>query len=141
MVAGAALFARAYTLRDAVLPGVSVAGVDLGGLSHAEAQAKLQAELGPRLHEPVRIAVGEEVLVIRPSTTFALDVAATEERAYLAGRGSVLSRLGALVAPFAFGQDVEPDVGAHDDPRRHRFGAAGPDAPSRRRRAALTGQI
>ena len=108
MVAGAALFARAYTLRDAVLPGVSVAGVDLGGLSHAEAQAKLQAELGPRLHEPVRIAVGEEVLVIRPSTAFALDVAATEERAYQAGRGSVLSRLGALVAPFAFGQDVEP---------------------------------
>ena len=108
MVAGAALFARAYTLRDAVLPGVSVAGVDLGGLSHAEAQAKLQAELGPRLHEPVRIAVGEEVLVIRPSTAFALDVAATEERAYQAGRGSVLSRLGALVAPFAFGQEVEP---------------------------------
>jgi vancomycin resistance protein YoaR len=110
MVAGAALFARAYTLRDAVLPGVSVAGVDLGGLSHAEAQAKLQAELGPRLHEPVRIAVGEEVLVIRPSTAFALDVAATEERAYQAGRGSVLSRLGALVAPFAFGQDVEPAI-------------------------------
>ena len=43
MVAGAGLFARAYTLRDAVLPGVSVAGVDLGGLSHAEAQAKLHA--------------------------------------------------------------------------------------------------
>ena len=108
MVAGAALFARAYTLRDAVLPGVSVAGVDIGGLSHADAQAKLQAELGPRLTEPVRIAVGEEVLVIRPSTAFALDVAATEERAYQAGRGSVLSRLGALVAPFAFDQQVEP---------------------------------
>ena len=108
MAAGAALFARAYTLRDAVLPGVSVAGVDIGGLSHADAQAMLQAELGPRLTEPVRIAVGEEVLVIRPGTAFALDVAATEERAYQAGRGSVLSRLGALVAPFAFDQKVEP---------------------------------
>ncbi len=108
MAAGAALFARAYTLQDSVLPGVSVAGVDIGGLSHADAQAKLQAELGPRLKEPVRIAVGEEVLVIRPGTAFALDVAATEQRAYQAGRESVLSRLGALVAPFAFTQDVDP---------------------------------
>ena len=30
-VAGVSLLARAYTLRDAVLPGVSVAGVVLGG--------------------------------------------------------------------------------------------------------------
>ena len=108
MAAGAGLFARAYTVRDAVLPGVSVAGVDIGGLSHEEARAKLQAELGPRLAEPVRVAVGDEVLVVRPGTAFAFDAAATEQRAYQAGRESVLSRLGALVAPFAFTQDVEP---------------------------------
>jgi vancomycin resistance protein YoaR len=108
MAAGVALFVRAYTVRDAVLPGVSVAGVDIGGLSRAEAQAKLQAELGPRLAEPVRVAVGEGVLVIRPSEAFSLDAAATAERAYQAGRGSLLSRLGALVAPFAFTQEAEP---------------------------------
>jgi hypothetical protein len=108
MAAGVALFARAYTVRDAVLPGVSVAGVDIGGLSRAEAQAKLQAELGPRLAEPVRVAVGEGVLVIRPSEAFSLDAAATAERAYQAGRDSLLSRFGALVAPFAFTQEAEP---------------------------------
>ncbi|MGH3092007.1 MAG: hypothetical protein ACRDOG_06735, partial [Gaiellaceae bacterium] len=32
LLAGAAVFARALTLREAVLPGVSVAGVDIGGL-------------------------------------------------------------------------------------------------------------
>jgi vancomycin resistance protein YoaR len=108
MAAGAALFARAYTLQDAVLPSVSVAGVDIGGLSHADARAKLQAELGPRLAEPVRVTVGEEAFVIRPGKTLELDVAATEQRAYQAGRESVLSRLGALLAPFAFTQEVDP---------------------------------
>jgi vancomycin resistance protein YoaR len=108
MAAGVALFVRAYTVRDAVLPGVSVAGIDLGGLSRDEAQAKLQAELGPRLAEPVRIAVGEGVLVIRPSDAFSLDAAASAERAYQAGRDSLLSRLGALVAPFASTQETEP---------------------------------
>jgi vancomycin resistance protein YoaR len=118
LAAGAGLFARAYTVRDAVLPGVSVAGVDIGGLSPADAQAKLQAELGPRLAEPVRIAVGGEVLVIRPGTAFAFDAAATEQRAFQAGRGSILSRLGALVAPFAFTQDVEPVLEALPGERR-----------------------
>jgi vancomycin resistance protein YoaR len=108
LVAGAALFARAYMVRAAVLPGVSVAGVDIGGLSHADAQTKLQAELGPRLAEPVRVAVGDQQLVIRPGTALALDVRATEQRAFEAGRGSVFSRLGALVAPFAYGHEVEP---------------------------------
>ena len=108
MAAGAVLFARAYTLQDAVLPGVSVAGVDIGGLSHADARAKLQAELGPRLAEPVRVTVGEQAFVIRPGKALVLDVAATEQRAYQAGRESVLSRLGALLAPFAFTQEVDP---------------------------------
>jgi vancomycin resistance protein YoaR len=108
MAAGAALFARAYTLRDSVLPGVSVAGVDVGGLSRDDARARLQAELGTLLTRPVRVSVGEQVLVVRPRRAWTLDVAATEERAYQAGRESALSRLGALVAPFAFTQEVEP---------------------------------
>ncbi len=108
MAAGVALFVRAYTVRDAVLPGVSVAGVDVGGLSRADAQARLQAELEPLLTKPVRVSVGEQALVVRPARTWTLSLAATGERAYQAGRGSVLSRLGALVAPFAFTHEVEP---------------------------------
>ena len=108
LAAGAALLVRASMVRDAVLPGVSVAGVDVGGLSDAAARAKLQAELAPRLVEPVQLSVGDSELVIRPDKAFTLDVAATEERAYQAGRASVLGRLGALVAPFAFTSEVEP---------------------------------
>jgi vancomycin resistance protein YoaR len=108
LVAGAALLVRASLVRDAVLPGVSVAGVDINGLSEADARAKLQAELAPRLAEPVRLSVGDSELLLRPDEAFTLDVAATEQRAYQAGRDSVFSRLGALVAPFAFTNEVEP---------------------------------
>ena len=54
-VAGTALLARAYSLRDSVLPGVSVAGVDVGGLSPGDAQARIQEDIGARLDTPVEI--------------------------------------------------------------------------------------
>lgn len=39
--------------------GVVVAGVDVGGLSRADAESKLRRELEPRLTEPVPIAAGD----------------------------------------------------------------------------------
>src|SRR5688500_4690961 len=80
LVAGAAVFARALTLRESVLPGVSVAGVEVGGLSRAEAQAAVQSQLAARLAEPVRIQVGEQSFTVRPDRVWALDARATEER-------------------------------------------------------------
>ncbi len=108
LVVGAAVFARALTLRESVLPGVSVAGVDVGGLSRADAQAALQTQLASRLAEPIRIQVGEQSLTVRPDRLWALDARATEERAFQAGRDSLASRLGALAAPFAAEHEVAP---------------------------------
>jgi vancomycin resistance protein YoaR len=108
LVAGAAVFARALTLRESVLPGVSVAGVDVGGLSRADAQSALQSQLAARLAEPVQVQVGEQSFTVRPDRIWALDTRATEERAFHAGRDSTLSRLGALAAPFAIEHQVEP---------------------------------
>jgi vancomycin resistance protein YoaR len=108
LVAGAAVFARALALRESVLPGVSVAGVDVGGLSRADAQAAVQSQLAARLAEPVRIQVGEQSFTVRPDRIWALDARATEERAFHAGRDSTLSRLGALAAPFTAEYEVEP---------------------------------
>ncbi|MGH2996009.1 MAG: hypothetical protein ACRDM9_06815, partial [Gaiellaceae bacterium] len=106
--AGAVVFARAMTLREAVLPGVRVAGVDLGGLSREDARARLARELGPRLAAPVTVEVADGTFMARPDRVWALDVAATEERAFEAGRESLVSRLGAVAAPFVYEQDVEP---------------------------------
>jgi len=106
--AGAGLFARAYTLRESVLPGVSVAGVDVGGLERVDAQARLGQELGPRLAQPVRVSVGDKAFAVRPDRVWALDLAATEQRAFQTGRESLTSRLGALVGPFAPERSVQP---------------------------------
>ena len=108
LIVGAAVFARALTLRESVLPGVSVAGVDVGGLSRTDAQAVLQTQLAARLAEPVRIQVGDQSFTVRPDRVWALDARATEERAFQAERDSLLSRLGALAAPFAAEHEVAP---------------------------------
>src|SRR6185312_13535050 len=107
-VAGVALFARAYTLRDAVLPGVSVAGVDVGGLAPADARARIDQEVGARLDRPVKIVVGTKSMRVTPSNIFRVDGAASEQAAYDAARDSISTRLGALAVPFAVQQDVEP---------------------------------
>jgi vancomycin resistance protein YoaR len=47
--------------------GVTVAGVEVGGLTHAEAEAKLRKELEPRLIRPVVIRGGDVQAEIVPS--------------------------------------------------------------------------
>jgi vancomycin resistance protein YoaR len=113
VAAGAIMLARAYTYRDSVLPGVRVAGVDVGGLSAADARARIEAVIGERLAQPVDIAVADDVFTVTPSNLFTLDAKATEALAYDSARSSLVDRLGALAAPFAAGQDVEPVLGVN----------------------------
>ncbi|EOD69992.1 VanW-like protein [Amycolatopsis vancoresmycina DSM 44592] len=47
--------------------GVTVAGIDVGGLSHAEAEAKLRKELEPRLTRPVVVRGGDVQAELVPS--------------------------------------------------------------------------
>jgi len=116
-VAGVAVLARAYALRDSVLPGVSVAGVDVGGLAPADARARIDAELGARLDEPVEIAVGGKSLRVTPSNIFQVDGAASQRAAYDSARESVSARLGALAVPFAVHRDVQPVLRVHESGR------------------------
>ena len=116
-VAGGAVLARAYTLRGSVLPGVSVAGVDVGGLAPADARARIDAELGARLDEPVQIAVGGKSLRVTPSNIFQVDVAASQRAAYDSARESVSARLGALAVPFVVHRDVQPVLRVHESGR------------------------
>lgn len=46
--------------------GVVVAGVEVGGLSQAEAEAKLQRELGPSLTQPIKIFAGDVQATLDP---------------------------------------------------------------------------
>ena len=107
-LAASALVARAYTLRDSVLPGVSVAGVDVGGLSRADARARIESAIGARLDRPVGISVAGKPFTVNASFLFSLDATSTEELAFDSGRSSLGNRLGALAAPFLVKQDVQP---------------------------------
>jgi vancomycin resistance protein YoaR len=116
-VAGVALLARAYTLRDSVLPGVTVAGVDVGGLAPADARARIDAQVGKRLEQPVEIVVGGKSIHVAPSNIFQVDGAASEQAAYDSARESVPARLGALAVPFAVHRDVQPVLRVHESGR------------------------
>jgi vancomycin resistance protein YoaR len=110
LVAAVAVFVlvRGYMLRDAVLPGVRVAGVDVGGLSRADARGRIEARLGERLSRPIDVSLSGGVFTVTPSNLFTVDATATEKLAYDSARESFLERVGALTVPFAVGQDVAP---------------------------------
>jgi vancomycin resistance protein YoaR len=106
--AGATVAMRAYTLQDSVLPGVRVAGADVGGLSRPDARGRIETVIGERLRQPVDIAVSGKAFAINPSNLFTMDATATERLAFESARSSFFDRIGALAVPFAVEQDVAP---------------------------------
>jgi len=74
-VAGAALSAgsaSAYfwdqSRSDLIAKGVTVAGIDVGGLRSEEAQARLEAELNRRLAKPVGVVFGDRRFTVHPAS-------------------------------------------------------------------------
>ncbi|PWW61830.1 VanW family protein [Actinokineospora spheciospongiae] len=62
--------------------GVSVAGVEVGGLSHGEAEKVLRERIGPRLSRPVSVRAGDVEQQLDPAATgLTLDWSATLEQA------------------------------------------------------------
>ncbi|WP_037307290.1 VanW family protein [Amycolatopsis orientalis] len=49
--------------------GVTVAGIDVGGLTHKEAESKLRRELEPRLIRPVRVRAGDVRTELQPASS------------------------------------------------------------------------
>jgi vancomycin resistance protein YoaR len=115
----AAVGVRWWQYEEHVLPGVSVAGVDVGGLSAAQAQDVLERELGARLDRRVAVRVRERVVRIRPSTALRLDAAATAAAALEEGRSSFWSEARALGVVAVPTRSLEPVI------RIDGYGAAG----------------
>ena len=92
---GAAVFAYDASRADVIARGISVGGVDVGGLTPSEARARLARELGPRFDRPLvvayrgeRFTVSPEELRVRPSVDAMVDAALARSR-----RGNVVSRV------------------------------------------------
>ncbi|MFD3695355.1 VanW family protein [Streptomyces sp. NPDC058646] len=96
-----------------IYPGTRVRGVDIGGMSRAQARQVLDRELGPTAAAPVAMRIGDRVEEADPAVLgLALDTAATVERAVRTGYGP-LTVIGGL---FAEGhRDVQP-VTRMDEP-------------------------
>ena len=115
----AALGVRWLQYDGHVLPGVRVAGVDVGGLDRAAASARVGDELGGRLDRRLAVRVDGRVVEVRPSTALRLEAKATTGAALAAGHGSFWRQLRALAVVAVPTEDVEPVV------RIDAYGAAG----------------
>jgi vancomycin resistance protein YoaR len=107
-----------------IYSGVTVAGIPVGGLTRAVAQARLQAELGSASGAqadavalpPVSLTWGERTWTLDPMQLHAQpDLAAAVNDAYLVGRtGRPGDRLAHQLAAFVGQESITPDL-AYDD--------------------------
>ncbi len=102
---GIGLAAQAYATRDVIVPGVSIAGVDVGGLTPDQARARLTSEVGDRLARPMQVRAGTAIVTVVPARIgIGLDVEAAVAAAYSSGR--VAERL----LPYVYSADVAPPL-------------------------------
>ncbi|MEU8525866.1 VanW family protein [Streptomyces sp. NPDC048629] len=111
-VAGGLYVAGLLATGDDISAGTRVDGVDIGGLSRAEAAARL-ASAGPAAwKQPIAVTIGDDTATVDPGAAgMTVDVEATADRAADPSRDpfTVIARL------FSSGsRDIEPVV-AHDD--------------------------
>lgn len=102
-------YAIGYALTDGrVSHGVTVAGVDIGGLTPERAEERLQSELAPRMDEPVRLQHRSRTFRVVPSKAgLSLDVEATVDDA---GGGRSLNPVRMLEKLTDDDTEVEPVV-------------------------------
>ncbi|MQA80238.1 MAG: hypothetical protein GEV10_17425 [Streptosporangiales bacterium] len=111
---GAGLTVRAAYVGK-ILPGVTVAGVDVGGLAPAEARSRVSADVKPV--EAVRVtAAGRQFSIDGHDVRYRVDSAATATRAAAAGRGGAVSWLWSGVSSLWTTRTVDP-VGSVDRDR------------------------
>jgi vancomycin resistance protein YoaR len=97
---------------DKVPRGTTIAGVDVGGLRPAAAEATLERELAPRLREPIVVAADGRRTTLRPAAAgLAVDFEASVEQA---GGGSSWDP-GRMWNFFTGGDDLEPVVDVDED--------------------------
>jgi vancomycin resistance protein YoaR len=100
-----ALFADVMLTQTVVHPGVSVSGVDIGGLTPAAARAKLEPTLGKRYRTPVVLVSGKDSWKLVPTKAGAsFDATSSVADAFAIGRAaggfaSILERLTVWVFP------------------------------------------
>jgi vancomycin resistance protein YoaR len=108
----ASLMVRIYEWRyqDRIYPGVTVWGLDLGGLGLNEAMTLLDHQFNPYQGEQLTLRHGQQSWQVSPSELgVSLDVAATAVSAHAVGRGATLwDNLLEQADALRYGHEVEP---------------------------------
>ena len=113
LIAGAVgVYAYDAARADEIAPGITVGGIDVGGLDRAAARAKLRAELLHPLRAPVVVrARGRRFRLTAHESKVAADVGAMVDDAIARGRSeNVLIRTVRRLAGGEVDADVEPRV-------------------------------
>ena len=93
---------RALTMQGEVAPGVSVHGVDIGGMSPDDAKQKLKDELVPQLDRTIAVTLDDQSAEMNPAQLDArIDVTRTVDAAMQTGR------FASLLLPLVYSNDME----------------------------------
>ena len=113
LVLGAgALYAYDNGHRDKIAKGVDVAGIDVGGLSAAQARARLQREYLPRFEQPVVVRFHAHRFKLSPRAAgVTVDVNAAVDEALARSRdGSIFTRVSRALTGGSVDADIQPQV-------------------------------
>lgn len=126
-IAGLGLYASAYSGR--IYQGVHVAGVDLGGLSSADARASLDHTFATYAGTPLTLSAGNQTFQITPSQAGAqLDSEATVAAAMAWGReGSVWDQSRAWARALLRGIAIAPVITVNPGVAHDSLAAIAPD--------------
>ncbi len=90
---GAYAYSWSQANADVIAPGVTVAGIDVGGLHAGDARARVAGSLGERLQQAVRLTYGAHRFTIRPTHAgLHIDVARMVDDAVTLSRQGGLAR-------------------------------------------------
>jgi len=100
------------SFRGDVAPGVTVHGIDVGGLSPTDAKALLVSTLSPQLNKNVNVTLDTQTAEMNPADLNArIDINETVDRAMRTGR------LRSLLLPFFYSETIEPSITTPVHPR------------------------
>src|SRR4051812_34649609 len=89
--AGASAYFWDRSQADVIARGVTVGGVDVGGLTATRARALLAARFAERLRQPVELVRGDHTFMVRPTSAgLTVDVDRMVDAAVTASRGGGL---------------------------------------------------
>lgn len=116
LIGAVGAYAVDHSQRDTIAEGVTVGGVDLGGLKVAAARAKLEAELRRSLREPVVATWLRQRFPLSPRRAgVTVDVDAMVGEALTRSRqGTIFARVGRTVTGGSVDAQVNPQIGVDE---------------------------